>query len=162
MSLRISHQAVLSTFAAVFLAAALPQASFAASGVESGVWKLNMTQSKFGTGASTIVMQRDTAAKPAAANDANGPHAFLVISNRKVYLAESGDAYATAANGVTNIEYLSTHGMRLTEIGDRVHVQDLCGFRCQSGLSENTITLRFHATTDMSKTPMRELVVLNN
>jgi hypothetical protein len=154
-----SHQAVLSTVAAAFLAVALPQASIAAANAQTGVWKLNMAQSTFGTDKGTIVMERDTGAKASGAT-ANGSNTFLVVSNGKVFLAESEDAYA--ANGIKTIDYSSWRGMRLVEIGDRVRIEDHCGFRCQSGLPENRIRLTFRTTTDMSKTPMHDLVVLNN
>jgi hypothetical protein len=53
--------------------------------------------------------------------------------------------------------------MRLVQIGDKVRAVDYCGFRCQSGLPDNRMTITFHAkdNIDMSKQPMHNVVVLN-
>jgi len=49
------------------------------------------------------------------------------------------------------------------QIGDKVRSVDYCGFRCQSGLPDNRITITFVAkdNIDMSKQRMNDIVVLN-
>jgi len=162
---KTNHQFVIAAFAAVVLAAAVPQAGYAAGAVETGTWKLNVEQSKFGPGANTLVIERAGDAKASTQGNVTSATTsggtFLVISNGKVYLAT--DDYAALSSGIRQVNYSLWRGMRLVQIGDKVRASDYCGFRCQSGLPDNRMTITFIAkdNIDMSKQRMNDIVVLN-
>src|SRR5262245_37301929 len=133
----------ISTLAACALTAALPQAGLA-QGMrvisDSGLWKINIAQSKFNRLSNTLVIER---AKPNAQGTGSPSGTrFLVIASGKVYLATADDV-ASGESGVRNIDYSSWRNMKLVQIGYDVRSADYCNFRCQSGLTDNRLTVTF-------------------
>jgi hypothetical protein len=139
MTYNLSTRTLVSTFAALAMAAALPQASFAMGASDAELWTVNVAKSKFSTGTSTLIVER------AGLRDANATvsgGAFLVISDDKVYLAMPAAAY-DANKDIKTVAYTDWKGMKLVQIGDQAHARVYCGFRCQSGLLENHMTVTF-------------------
>ena len=123
-------------FSLALLAAALPQAGFAANS-DVGVWKIDPAHSKFNSGLATITIERSGGVSPAAGR-------FVAISNGSVYLMTGA-----AASDFTGVKLVDYTGMmkdgKAVLIGTNAHSTDLCGFRCQSGLPDNRLTLTFKA-----------------
>jgi hypothetical protein len=109
-------------------AAALSGASFAQEGVVSGAWKIDTAQ--FNDGWATLSIERTTGAGQASGQ-------FIVVDGANVYLATGMDAHAMTANGA------KAAGGKLVLIGTHARRTDFCTFKCQYGLPEQTMTLRF-------------------
>jgi hypothetical protein len=134
------RRATITAFAALSLTA-LSQAGLAANASDTGIWTVNLAQSSFGPGANKLVLE--TAGRNTEQNGAGGG-TFLVVSNGKVYLATNEATAATSASGATPVDYRAWRGMTLVEIGDNVHSNAICSFRCQGGLADTRpVTLTF-------------------
>jgi hypothetical protein len=139
MTLNISTAArrtIISTIAALVLAAALPQAAFAA-GSNAGIWKVDPANSSFSSGSATLTIGRVEAVNPAAGS-------FIVVSNGNVYLVTS--ATASDSKGVKPVDYAGMmRDGKAVLIGKNARSAGPCSFRCQAGLSEPSMILTFTA-----------------
>lgn len=111
----MSNRALLSTLAALALATVLPQAGFAQSNGDAGIWKVNVAKSTFSPHYNTMVIER----APAAAAPANG--AFVVISGGNVYRVNG------AGRDMENWK-----NMDLDLIGYDARTSTSCVSRCQA------------------------------
>ena len=127
----IARRIALSTFAALALATALPQAGLAADS-EAGLWKINPALSKTDSRSSRLVIDR------AKATDGTGG-AFIVFNKGKVYLATP----ATASSGIKAADYGSWKGMNLTQIGQGAKAINDCGAGCRFGEVSDRLTVTF-------------------
>jgi hypothetical protein len=100
--------------------------------------------------------------------NANPPAStFLVISSGKVYLATDNAAdAASSGNGLRTVDYSRWRGMTFVQIGDHAHSTDVCGFSCQSGLSQSPVinsrmTWTFTGTNLESTRGMNNILVYN-
>ncbi len=123
-------------FSLALLSAALPQAGFAANS-DVGIWKVDPANSKFSSGSATLTVERTGSVNPTAGR-------FIVVSKGSVYLVTG--ATASDIKGVKPVDYT---GMmkdgKAVLIGTNARSADHCGFRCQTGLPDNRITLTFKA-----------------
>ena len=122
--------------------------------VGSGHWKIDVAKSHFGPDRNTMVVER----AGASSNADTASNTFVVIANGKVYLATSSEA--SNAGGVKKIDYNRWKDMKLVQVGDNAQALDHCGFRCQSGMSEDRLTLTFKSVNG-GMPEMGNLVVLN-
>ena len=136
ISTAAARRTLVSTLAALVLAAALPQAGFAATS-DAGLWKVNPAKSNFSSGSATLTIERVGDANPATGS-------FIVISNGSVYRVTGATAYD--GKGVQQVDYprLAREGKAVL-IGTNARSADLCGFRCQGGLPEPRMTVTFKA-----------------
>ena len=74
------RRTLVSTFGALILAAALPQAGLAATS-DDGLWKINPAKSSFGSGSATLSIERVASANPGAGS-------FIVVAKGSVYLVK--------------------------------------------------------------------------
>ena len=131
-----ARRIVVSTLAALILAATLPQVGFAAPS-DAGIWTVKPAQSKVTSGSVTLTIERVEAVNPAAGS-------FIVVSNGSVYLVTS--ATASDSKGVKPVDYAGMmRDGKAVLIGKNARSMDYCGFRCQSGLPESRMTLTFKA-----------------
>jgi len=114
----------LSALAALALASVLPQAGFAQSNGDTGIWKVNIAKSTFGSHYNTMVIERI----PTAAATADG--VFVVISGGYVYRVNG------AARDMENWK-----DMDRELIGYDVRASSSCRSRCQA----ITVTYRAHS-----------------
>jgi hypothetical protein len=118
---------------ALVLGTTLPHAALAAN--SDGTWKVDAAKSSVNSGSATLSIER--------VSDANrGAGAFIVVSKGNVYLVTGATAYDS--RGVQQVEYarMATQGKAVL-IGKNARSRDVCSFRCQGGLPEPKITLRF-------------------
>jgi hypothetical protein len=120
----MSNRALTSTLAALALATVLPQAGFAQSNGDAGLWKVNIARSTFSPHYNTMVIER----APTAAATADG--GFVVISGGYVYRVNG------AARDMENWK-----NMDLELIGYDVRASTSCRSRCQA------ITVTYRALT---------------
>ena len=141
-----------SRFAAVALGTTL-LASTSMPLYAAELWKVDSARSHFGMGSNTLVLERVTGNPTHPSTDAtSAAGTFLVISGGNVYLAEQEAADAAPRNGVRTVDYTRWRDMKIMQIGANVRSADTCGFRCQAGLTDNRMTLRFTANgVDASK-----------
>jgi hypothetical protein len=119
----MSNRALTSTLAALAVTILLPQAGFAQSNGDAGLWRVNVTRSTFGPRYNTMVIER----VPTAATPADG--AFVVISGGYVY----------RVNGAPR-DMENWKDMDLELIGYDVRASSSCRSRCQA----MTVTYRAH------------------
>ena len=134
-------------YAAIALAG-LFSAALSLSAHAAEVWKVNFEKSKFSSGSNTLVLDRDNGKATTQGVDEKGnatASTLLIVSHGRIYLAMDEATYNATHNGVMTVDYPSMPGMKLVQIGDNVRSNDYCGFRCQTGLSENHMTLTFKA-----------------
>jgi hypothetical protein len=124
-----------STLAALVLAAAIPQAGFAATS-DNGTWKVDTAHSKFSGGMATLTLSRVEGTNPAAG-------AFIVVSKGNVYRLTG--AGADGSKGVNPVDYTLISEGRAVLIGTKAQSTDHCRFRCQSGLPDPRVTMTFQA-----------------
>lgn len=132
-----ARRAVLSTLTALILAAALPQAGFAASSL-AGIWKVDPAKSTFSSGFATLSLQRDAGVSRAAGS-------FIVLSKGNVYRV-TGAASSDASKGVEQVDGTDRNSGSSVLIGTNVRSLDICGRECQSGHTDHsmkTMTLTF-------------------
>lgn len=153
-----ASRTILSTFAALTLAVALPEASSAKTASDVAIWTINLAKSKFGPESNTLVLERSRQGAMAARQSSNANTAggsFLVISNGSVYMATDAQAY-DAAPGVKRVDYNAWRSMKLVLLGDKVQTNAYCSFRCQQGLADNrSVTLTF---ASKGVTPMTQQI----
>jgi len=131
------RHALVSTLAALILAAALPTAGLAAATSDDGLWKINPVKSSFGSGAATLAIERVASANPGAGS-------FIVVAKGSVYLVKR--ASVGDSKGIQPAEYAQmTREGSAALIGTNARSADPCGFRCQGGLPESRMTLTFKA-----------------
>jgi hypothetical protein len=135
ISTAMARRIVISTLAALVLAAALPQAGFAADS-NDGTWKVDTAKSSFGSGHATLTLNRVAGANPTAG-------AYIVISQGNVYRMTG--AAASDSKGVKPVDYTGITGGQAVLIGANAQATDHCGLRCQAGLPDSRMTLRFKA-----------------
>ena len=131
-----ARRTLTSTLTALVLAAALPQAGFAAAS-DVGIWKVDAAKSKLNSGNATLTIERAGAVNPAAGS-------FIVISKGSVYLVTG--AAANDSKGVKPVDYTNMSAGKSVLIGTNAQSADHCGFRCQIGLVDSRpMTLTFRA-----------------
>ena len=135
LSKTTARRTFTSTLAALVLAAAIPQAGFAATS-DDGTWKVDTAHSKFSGGMATLTLSRAEGANPAAG-------AFIVISKGNVYQVTGAAAYDS--KGVKPVDYTLMSEGRAVLIGTKAQSTDHCRFRCQSGLPDPRVTMTFKA-----------------
>ena len=128
-----TRRTLTSTLAALVLAAALPQAGFAAAS-DAGIWKVEPAKSSFNSGNATLTIERAGAVNPTAGS-------FIVISKGSVYLVTG--AAASDSKGVKPVDYARLSEGRSVLIGTKAQSVDHCRFRCQMGLPDPRITMTF-------------------
>jgi hypothetical protein len=135
------RRTLVSTFGALILAAALPQAGLAATS-DDGLWKINPAKSSFGSGSATLSIERVASANPGAGS-------FIVVAKGSVYLVKR--ASVGDSKGLQPADYarMTSEGSA-TLIGTSARSADTCGFRCQGGLTESRMTLTFRAVEGAS------------
>jgi hypothetical protein len=139
---------IAGTFA---LALAIPQAGYAQAAritSDSGNWKINLSRSTFGPQFNTLVLDRaghETSTPSTITMNGNPTqNAFVVIANGKVYIAVA-DYGSLSGSGIKTVDYARWRDMKLVQVGENVHSEDHCGFRCQSGGPENRLTVSFRS-----------------
>ena len=125
---------VFSALAAVVLAAAIPQAGWAAPTSDTGLWKV--TSQSIGPSSGRMVIER--VRKGEAVNNGS---TFVVIGKGKAYLA--APASIAGAGGATAVDYNTWSEMKLEHIGTNVRAIDDCGSRCQHGFHGDRMTVTF-------------------
>ena len=133
----IIRRTLVSTFGALILAAALPQAALAAATSDDGLWKVNPAKSSFSSGSATLAIERAASANP-------GTGSFIVVAKGSVYLVKRVDAGDSKGLRPTDYARMASKGSAVL-IGRNARSADTCGFRCQGGLSESRIALTFTA-----------------
>jgi hypothetical protein len=129
------RRTLVSTFGALILAAALPQAGLATATSDDGLWKVNPARSSFGSGSATLAIDRVASANPGAGS-------FIVVAKGSVYLVKR--ASVADSKGVQPAEYAQmTREGSAVLIGRNARSADTCGFRCQGGLAESRMMLTF-------------------
>jgi len=125
-------------------------------------WNINIAKSHFSAGTNTLVLERNTssaeAGKVQPGNAANGH--FLVIAGDKVYLATDETAFE-ASGAIKTVDYNRWKQMKMTLIGEKVHSNDFCIFRCMTGHQENRRTVTFTAVGGDPSSQMSGLIALN-
>ena len=119
---------------ALILAAVLPQSGLAVSS-DAGIWKIDPAKSNVSSGAATLVIQRTRAEQPAAG-------AFLLIANGSVYRITAPVDSGTKAHLPVDYASMMRDGKAVL-IGTKAQSEDHCRFRCQAGIAEPSMTLRF-------------------
>ena len=133
---RITQIRSASRVAAAFAAIALMMSSqsAAAQGNLIGAWKIDPAKSSFGAGSASLSIARAEAAMDKASGQ------FLVVSDEgNVYLA-TGE---TMSSLMKVADYSRMESSKMVLIGTNARRDDYCSFRCQSGLMERSLTLRF-------------------
>ena len=137
ISTTATRRTLTSTLAALVLAAALPQAGFAAASSDLGTWKVDVAKSNFHSGFATLTIDRAGGVNPTAGS-------FIVISKGSVYLVTG--AAASDSKGVKPVDYTNMSAGKGVLIGTNAQSADHCGFRCQIGLVDSRpMTLTFKA-----------------
>src|SRR5262249_15144119 len=132
-------------------AAAFSSAGFAQDGGLSGAWKIDTA--RFNDRQVSLSVERDTA----VAGQASGQ--FIVINGANVYLATGMDAHAMAVSGAKMAD-LANAGGKLVLIGTHARRVDLCTFKCQFGMPERAMTLRF-TSVEGAEQLMGDMVAYN-
>ena len=130
-----AYRLIMAAVAACALSAALPTTTFAAADV--GVWKVDPSKSKYNANSATLTIRR------VDENSSAGTGSFIVISGLGVYRMTSG-AHASASAGLKPVDFQNmTRTGEAVLIGTHPRSNDVCGFACQRGLSENVRTVTF-------------------
>jgi hypothetical protein len=132
-------------------AAAFSGASFAQDSVVSGAWKVDSAH--FYDGKVSLSVERNTTVKGQASGQ------FIVVDGANVYLATGMDARAMTANGPKITDFANAGG-KLVLIGTHARRADVCSFKCQYGLPERSLTLRFTSVEGADQL-MGEMVAYN-
>ena len=128
-------------FAGAFAGASFAQDSTA------GAWKID--NARFNDGWASISVARESK----AANQSNGQ--FIVVDGGNVYLATG-----MAMNTATKVTDVAAAGGKLVLIGTHARRADFCSFKCQYGLPEQSLTLRF-ISLEGAEQLMGEMVAYN-
>jgi len=134
---------ITNTCSAAILAATLAlvsQTALAQGTSLAGAWKIDPAKSNFSAGSASLSIARDGSAVE------KNPGALLVVSDEgNVYLATGAAMREAAASGIKLAEYGRAQTGKMVLIGTNARRDDVCGFRCQSGLMERSLTLRFNS-----------------
>jgi hypothetical protein len=132
-AVRIPGAVIAATLLATFSQTALAQGTSLA-----GAWKIDPAKSNFIAGSASLSIARDAPGM----DKSSGP--FLVVSDDgNVYLATAETMREAASAGIKIAEYSRAQSGKLLLIGTNARRDDICSFRCQSGLMERSLTLRF-------------------
>jgi hypothetical protein len=127
--------AILSTTLTMASQTALAQGTSLA-----GAWKIDPAKSNFSAGSASLSIARNESALGKA------PGAFLVVSDDgNVYLATGADMHEATATGIKLTDYGRAQTSKMVLVGTNARRDDVCSFRCQSGLMERNLTLRFNS-----------------
>jgi hypothetical protein len=128
-----ARHTLISALIALALSAGLPQAALGAT--SDGTWKVDAAKSSFSSGSAALSTERVT-------NGSSGAGSVIVVSKGNVYLVTGATAYDR--RGIEQLDYsrMATQGKAVL-IGKDARSTDACGFRCQGGLPEPKMTLRF-------------------
>ena len=129
------------------VASAFAGASFAQESTVGGAWKID--SARFNNGWATISVERNTS----TVGQANAE--FIVIDGSNVYLATG-----MAMSNATKTADVTAAGGKLVLIGTHARRADFCSFKCQYGLPEQSLTLRF-VSLDGASQLMGEMVAYN-
>jgi hypothetical protein len=129
------------------VAAAFTGASFAQDSALGGAWKIE--SARFNDGSASISVERTNT----AANQNNAQ--FIVVDGGNVYLA-TGMTMSTAAKATD----VAAAGGKLVLIGTHARRVDFCSFKCQYGMPEQKLTLRFDSVGGADEL-MGEMVAYN-
>ena len=132
-------------------AASFSSAGFAQDGGLSGAWKIETA--RFNDRQVSLTIERNTT----TAGQASGQ--FIVVDGANVYLATGMDAHAMAVSGAKPADFANAGG-KLTLIGQHARRVDLCSFRCQFGMPERALTLRF-TSVEGAEQVMGDMVAYN-
>jgi hypothetical protein len=128
--------------AAIFGAtlAMISQTALAQGTSLAGAWKIDPAKSNFSAGSASLSIARGGAGLEKA------PGAFLVVSDAgNVYLATGAAMREAATAGIKLTDYGRAQTGKMLLIGTNARRDDVCSFRCQSGLMERSLTLRFNS-----------------
>ena len=129
---------VLAAFAAASALIMFSQTAAAQGTNFAGAWKIDPARSSFGAGSASLSIARGGAAM----DKSSGP--FLVVSDEgNVYLA-TGE---TMSSIMKVADYSHMESSKMVLIGTNARRDDYCSFRCQAGLTERSITLRFSSVS---------------
>jgi len=104
----------------------------------AGAWKIDPAKSSFSAGSASLSIARGGPGM----DKSSGP--FLVVSDDgNVYLASAVAMQSSA--GFKRVDYAHAQTAKMLLIGTNARRDDVCGFRCQSGLMERSLTLRFNS-----------------
>jgi hypothetical protein len=104
----------------------------------AGVWKIDPAKSNFSAGSARLSIARD------GAGFEKTPGTILVVSDDgNVYLTTSTAMREAASAGIKTADYSRAQTGKMLLIGTNAQRDGFCGFRCQSGVMERTLTLRF-------------------
>lgn len=120
---------LFSTFAAIAFAAGFAHTANAQTNIQA--WTLDAAQSDIAAGKASIIR----------AKAGSIAESFLFIANGKVYLGVAQDG----KKGLAKAAYSGGNSLRAVQIGDHARMSGSCGFRCQSGLPENRMTVTFRS-----------------
>jgi len=124
-----ARHTLISALTALALSAGLPQAALGAT--SDGTWKVDAAKSSFSSGSAALSIERVT-------DGSSGAGSVIVVSKRNVYLVTGATAYDRRGD----YSRMATQGKAVL-IGKDARSMDACGFRCQGGLPEAKMTLRF-------------------
>ena len=136
------RRTLVSTFGALMLAVALPQAGLAAAMSDDGLWKVNPAKSSLGSGSATFAIDRAASANPGAGS-------FIVVAKGSVYLVKRANVADSKGLQTTQYAQMTREGSAVL-IGTNAKSADTCSFRCQGGLPESRMRLTFSAVEGAS------------
>jgi hypothetical protein len=132
VSTATARRTLVSTLAALVLAAALPQAGMAMT-----AWNVDAAKSNFRAGSVTLSIDQ-------AGSASTAPGSFIVIANGNVYRVL--EATADISNGVRPADYAHVmSGRKAILIGRNARAVNHCGSNCRFGVLGPRMTLTFRA-----------------
>ena len=129
------------------VAAAFTGASFAQESSLGGAWKID--SARFSDRSASISIERTT-----AVTDQSNGH-FIVVDGGNVYFATG-----MAMSGAAKVADVTAAGGKLVLIGTHARRVDFCSFKCQYGMPEQRLTLRFDSVQGADEL-MGEMVAFN-
>jgi hypothetical protein len=145
----IRHSFTKAAIIGTVFAAAFSGVSLAQDGGLSGAWKIETA--RFNDRQVSLSIERDAA----VAGQASGQ--IVVVNGSNVYLATGMDAHAMAGSKMADI---ANAGGKLVLIGTHARRADFCSFKCQYGLPERALTLRF-TSVEGAEQLMGDMVAYN-
>lgn len=143
----IRHSFTKAAVVGAVFAATFAGASFAQDGALSGAWKID--SARFNDGWASLSIARETV----AAGQSGGQ--FLVVDGTNVYLATG-----MSMSNASTMADVTAAGGKLVLIGKNARRGDYCSFKCQSGLPERSLNLRF-ISVEGTEQLMGEVVAFN-
>jgi len=146
MNIRAANR-VLAAFAATALLM-VSQSATAQGANLAGAWTIDPAKSSFSAGSASLSIARSGTAM----DKSSGP--FLVVS-------DAGNVYLATGESMSSImkvaDYSHMESSKMVLIGTNARRDDFCGFRCQAGLMERSLTLRF-SSVDSAEHLMGEML----